>query len=248
MGVLAHFLEEAGLPTTQISLIRKHTEIIKPPRALWVPFELGRPLGIPNDAAFQNRVLLACLKLLEAKEGPVLEDFPEDIPLTMNQDKKILPYAINIDLQKAAGKTEAEKLQAMFREEMLQLLAWHELSVQKHGRTTVGVSGIDLSSLAGFLCDFLNGEITENHRDGITLPELLKLATEDVKAFYFESMAAKLGQPPESKHLSEWFWEKTAAARILFEIQKICVNSDDQMLKLFGQKLLIPIREATHGE
>ena len=49
--MLAHFFEEEGLPTTQISLIRLHTEITKPPRALWVSFELGRPLGVPGDPA-----------------------------------------------------------------------------------------------------------------------------------------------------------------------------------------------------
>jgi hypothetical protein len=68
------------VPTTQISLIREHTEVIKPPRALWVPFELGRPLGAPDDAAFQKQVLLAALTLLEASAGPILEDFPQNVP------------------------------------------------------------------------------------------------------------------------------------------------------------------------
>jgi len=62
-------------------LIRLHSEKIKPPRALWVPFELGRPLGIPNDPAFQRRILLATLQLFEAPSGPVLEDYPEDAPI-----------------------------------------------------------------------------------------------------------------------------------------------------------------------
>ena len=56
MGGLAHYLEDEGVATTQISLIREHSEAMKPPRALWVPFELGRPLGAPSDAAFQRRV------------------------------------------------------------------------------------------------------------------------------------------------------------------------------------------------
>jgi hypothetical protein len=53
-----------------------------PPRALWVSFEMGRPVGVPGDAAFQTRVLLAALKLLEADAGPLLEDFPEDAPVS----------------------------------------------------------------------------------------------------------------------------------------------------------------------
>ena len=80
MGALSHYLEREGIPTTQISLIREHTEIIRPPRALWVPFELGRPLGAPENPELQHRVLLAALELLDAPEGPLLVDFPEEAP------------------------------------------------------------------------------------------------------------------------------------------------------------------------
>ena len=64
MGALGHFLEREGIPTAGISLVREHTEIVRPPRALWVTFELGRPLGKPDDAAFQTRVLRAQLDML----------------------------------------------------------------------------------------------------------------------------------------------------------------------------------------
>ena len=64
-----------------IALVREHAEAIRAPRALWVPFELGRPLGAPNEAAFQRRVLNVALDLLGSGDGPVvLEDFPEDAP------------------------------------------------------------------------------------------------------------------------------------------------------------------------
>lgn len=53
---------------------------MNPPRALWVSFDLGRPLGVPGDAAFQTRALTAVLNLLEAPAGPVLVDYPEDAP------------------------------------------------------------------------------------------------------------------------------------------------------------------------
>jgi hypothetical protein len=82
VGALGHFIEEGGIATTAISLIREHTEAIKPPRALWVPFDLGRPFAVPHDAAFQRRVLLAVLQLLEAPSGPVLADYPEPAPPT----------------------------------------------------------------------------------------------------------------------------------------------------------------------
>jgi len=64
VSALGHYLEEAGIATVAISLIRPQTEHTKPPRALWVPFELGRPFGPPNDPPFQRRVILAALRLL----------------------------------------------------------------------------------------------------------------------------------------------------------------------------------------
>jgi len=81
VGGLAHFLEDEGLATTHISLVRSQTENTQPPRALWVPFELGRAMGAPNDAEFQTRVLRAAMALLKRDDDPVLiEDFPDDAP------------------------------------------------------------------------------------------------------------------------------------------------------------------------
>ena len=84
MGALGHYLEAEGIATTQISLVREHTEALAPPRALWVPFMLGRPFGAPGNPGFQRKVLLAALGLLERHSdsgGPVLEDFQEDAPV-----------------------------------------------------------------------------------------------------------------------------------------------------------------------
>ena len=76
---LAHYVEEGGIPTVIISLVKKHTEVMKPPRALHVPFELGRPFGDANKPNFQRKVLLTALKLLERNDGPVLETFNENV-------------------------------------------------------------------------------------------------------------------------------------------------------------------------
>ena len=84
---LAHFFEEEGVATTSIALIREHAEAIRAPRALWVPFDMGRPFGAPNEPAFQRRVLSAALALLDSKAGPVvLADFGEDAPGPQAED------------------------------------------------------------------------------------------------------------------------------------------------------------------
>src|SRR3989441_5451823 len=59
-------------------MVREHTEKVKPPRALFVPFPFGHALGRPNDPELQHRVLRAALDLLRETAGPVLRDFPDD--------------------------------------------------------------------------------------------------------------------------------------------------------------------------
>ena len=51
---------------------------MRPPRALFCEFPLGRPLGEPGDAAFQHDVLARGLALLDA-EAPVIETHPQVI-------------------------------------------------------------------------------------------------------------------------------------------------------------------------
>ena len=69
MSAVGHYLEDEGIPTVGISLVREHSEKIRPPRALWVPFMLGRPLGAPDAPDFQRRVLRAALELLGGRGG-----------------------------------------------------------------------------------------------------------------------------------------------------------------------------------
>ena len=82
--MLARVFEEHGLVTTSISLVREHTEKVKPPRALFVPFQFGHPLGEANDPDLQTCVIHAALALLDRGSGPVLEDYSEDV--YVNQD------------------------------------------------------------------------------------------------------------------------------------------------------------------
>src|SRR5215469_14666613 len=74
-------LEERGFSTVAIASVRAQAEKTRPPRALWTTPQLGRPLGEPRDPAFQRRVVMAALSLLQRTDGPViLEDFIEDPP------------------------------------------------------------------------------------------------------------------------------------------------------------------------
>jgi len=55
--------------------LREVTKIIRPPRSLFVPYPLGYPLGAPNDAALQHRIIAQALSLLKRTDVPMLEEF-----------------------------------------------------------------------------------------------------------------------------------------------------------------------------
>ena len=66
--------EAAGIATVAIGSIREQIYGTKPPRGLFCDFPLGRPLGVPSDAAFQRRVMEGAFSLLE-RDAPVVEDY-----------------------------------------------------------------------------------------------------------------------------------------------------------------------------
>jgi hypothetical protein len=75
VGLLAGEIERRGIATTSLSTLREVTSKVKPPRALFVPFSLGYPLGRPHDAAFQTQILRAAFALLlDPGPAPVLAD------------------------------------------------------------------------------------------------------------------------------------------------------------------------------
>jgi hypothetical protein len=74
---LSHVFEELGFATIALASIREQAERIQAPRTLFCDFPLGRPLGKPNDAAFQTSVLHAAFSTLQASSGPVWSEFPE---------------------------------------------------------------------------------------------------------------------------------------------------------------------------
>ncbi len=77
VGLLAGAIERENITTTSVSLLREVTSIIHPPRALWVSYPMGFPLGAPNHPALQHQVIAAALALLPRTDVPVLETFVE---------------------------------------------------------------------------------------------------------------------------------------------------------------------------
>ena len=70
VGLTAAALEQQGISTVVVQLLRLVTEKVRPPRALVVPFRHGYPLDSPNEPEKQRIVITAALNLLT---DPVLK-------------------------------------------------------------------------------------------------------------------------------------------------------------------------------
>lgn len=233
MGALSHYLEAAGIATTQVSLVREHTAAMMPPRALWVSFPLGRPLGVPNDAAFQRDVLLAALRLLERPAGPVLEDYPLDAPAVEAEVEQ--PVACPVSFAQALSGDPAED----FLQEMAALKPWYDIALERHGRSTVGLSGLLPDEAARYIRDFIKDPQRAPYRAELAPGLALRLACEDVKAFYLEACSA---QPGAHSHeaLFTWFWTQTTAAKAYRRLREVCIQHMDNSVRAFGQGNLVP--------
>ena len=212
--MLARVFEEAGLTTVSIALVREHAEKVKPPRALFVPFPFGYPLGKPNDAEFQHRVIGAALDLLHYEEGPVLVDFPDEA------GPSELPQASTV--QNGVQTTTVLTSQDAANE-VTALRPFYERWVEAHeGRTAVGVSGIPQRRFRGlvrFLQAYAQGDgvdMKERPADA-TLPQFIRYCVDDLKAFCYEARIAQRPAAPEPE-LHTWFWGQTAAGQLVAAI------------------------------
>jgi len=225
VGVIAREIEAAGVATTSISMVREHTEQVKPPRALFVPFPFGHPLGKPEDPDLQLKVMGAALALFERPSGPVLEDYPEDA--FEGQDLN-LPQAADVA---SSAKTNDVAF------EVTSLRAHYEQWVEKHGgRTNVGLTGVDERKFRGlvrFLEAFARGDEDADlpdRRPEVAIPQLARYGCDDLRSFYFE---ARMQQKPgaDFQDVNRWFWGETAAGNLLRAVRDRMVATDDPALK-----------------
>ena len=219
---LSHYIEAEGIATAGISLVREHTEKMRPPRALWVPFPLGRPFGAPGEPDFQIDVLRALLRVFEAPSGPVIVDYPDDAPAMAPDDE---PWACALPLPPLdPATTAAGQLTQALLTEVNFLLPWYGESKRRRGRTLFGLSGLtvdDASAIAAFLAAYAAGE-TPSLPGGLNgaLPAAIRPLVDDMRTLYLE---AGYEQPaalrPTAQELNAWFYRQTRLGDVLYRIR-----------------------------
>lgn len=244
MGALAHFIEREGVATTSISLVREHSEVMNPPRALWVSFYLGRPFGVPADADFQRDVLRAALDLLPSLSEHGIVDYPVDAPAASFSDTWACPVAF--------APPEADSLAARLRAEVQGLAPWWRETHRARGRTALGGSGpveganvpAHAETLAALLAAVAEGAALDRLPDaaaavawGHPMPYLLRHVAQDLRSYYQEAVVAQPGvlaasQAPSHRALNDWIFKQTALGETIFEVGRRLTETGDARLRV----------------
>ncbi len=233
---MAHMLEERGIATTVLALALPQVEKTRPPRAVMTPFMLGRPLGEPNDAAFQRRVLLQALNLLERTDGPIiLAHFEDDNPSWFDR----LDWVPAVSLPTPGSYESAAAWEAALRAEMALVLPVWERFKTRFNRTTVGLAGQPPQDWPAFATSFLDGALpTVPLHDTPALA--LRFLADDLKALYGEAVQAD-GAPPSARQIDWWFWRQTVAGQLLIALRSAAMVSENNALKTVGGRFFVPV-------
>ena len=208
MSTLAHVFEAAGIATVVLAATRSVAERMGPPRALYVPFPLGRPLGRPGDAAFQHDVLARGFALLGEPEGPVLVDHPEtitadEVPLTCS-----IPPRFDPDLPPAVD--EANGLRKAY-----------DRALARRGFSSVGrtIGADEVPATLGAFHEIANGASWDDV--GLAAGPGAIGRCHDIRTYYEEAALELVdGPPPEGRAAEAWFFDQTEAGKTILAARR----------------------------
>jgi len=217
------------VPTTGISLVREQTEAMQLPRFLWVPFDLGRPFGAPNEPEFQRHVLTLALELFERTDGPVvLEDFPDDAP--ESDEEAVWACPISFAPQPSAAPDLVRDVLA----EVAQLSPWLE------GVDPLNFnSGFTETEVVSFLGRVAAGSDVTDALAGRPSAGVIRLAADDLRTWYLRAARRQPGRASAGE-LNTWFWRETAFAHLLGETTARLRDGDDPFGRALADRALIP--------
>lgn len=228
MSALGHYLEEEGIVTAAIALIRPQAEHTRPPRALWVPFELGRPIGPPSDAAFQKRVILTALGMLVEGGGPVrIADFPDDDPREAADPAWKAPIEAHPHPGPPPSEGEGASLAAALEAEMRALAPLYAQSCTERARSTVGLSGLPPAEFGAYVAAWLRGETLASPVADMSPLLSLRFAVDDLKAYALEAAIAGRTRP-SSQQLGDWLWNQSACGAAIRALRERLIAGSER--------------------
>jgi hypothetical protein len=172
-----------------------------------VEFPLGRPLGKPNDPAFQTQVLMAAFALLDEPSGPVLVDYPEVLE---DESAEALtctvPPRFNPDLHPAVDEANG-------------LLHAYNRTVERSGTTSFGraVAPEHLDQVIEAMIRIAQG--TPMGDAEIPGGDVLAAAM-DIRTYYEEAAQSLVDHVPGARQVDTWLYQETEIGKVLHAAQK----------------------------
>jgi hypothetical protein len=239
---LAHYLEREGIPTALIGAIRDHVAMVRPPRALVVPFELGRPFGAPNAPDFQRRVLSRVLALLERTDGPILEDFPDGPPAPAADLERWTPPPDAA--RPSPAPRDPDRLMAAVQREIAQIKPLRDRWVLDHGgRQFDRITGLAPDRIAALIVAYTRDQSMANPLPQYPLDRTIKFATDDLRHFYYQAGLSRPGRITDIE-LDDWVFGTTLAGEMMLRLRAALLASDDANLQRLGETSFVPSHQA----
>ncbi len=228
------------MATASISLIREQTERVRPPRALWVPFALGRPLGSAADPEFQTNVIRAAFAMLETTTEPTIEDYPVEAPEEAGPAQWSCPLSLDLG--------DDDTLSGRLLSEVGRLRPWSAETRRERGRTLFGATGAStdqVGDVAEALVSIAESGDTatapvSDVEWAFDMPLLIRHLADDLRTFYHEGVAAQPGPAaPNHAALNEWIFGGTVLGETLLKVADHLTAAGDPY-SLLVRGLLIP--------
>ena len=122
---------------------------------------------------------------------------------------------------------------------MRSLQSAHDRWRERHGRTTIGLSGLSLEDCGRYIGLVAARRRRRAHAKGFRSVLVLRFAVDDLKAYYLEAASAGIGKP-SSRQLGDWFWNNTAAGAAIIALRAIGLASADERLNAILGNFMVP--------
>ena len=136
-------------------------------------------------------------------------------------------------VQAKAAQSEAVNTEANAADEITALRGYYERWIGDHdGRTAVGLCGVPQRQFRGlvrFLEAYADGEDAayDERPADVPLPRFLRIASDDLKAFYMEARMCQR-QDHRNNDLQSWFWSETAGGRLLARVAERLIADGEE--------------------
>ena len=189
------------MATVAIGSIREQIYGTAPPRGLFCDFPLGRPLGVPGDAAFQRRVIEHAFGLLDGRE-PVVEDY--DVVIADEASEALVcPLPARMDPDAHPAIDEAKGLRPAY-----------ERAVAKYGNRAGAVRLLDADSIPAAIESFIR--VAEGHpwkQAGI--PGIPARVSQDIRGYYEMAAMEIADHTPAAWAGYRWFRDQTKTGEVI---------------------------------